>query len=883
MDQSNAKPAEPVANNIQNIINKLVEKATVAQVNFMNYNQAQIDAIVKAMALAGIEKHMELAKMAHEETGMGVYEDKVTKNLFATEHVYHDIKNEKTVGLIEENLEEGYMKIAEPIGVIAGVTPVTNPTSTTMFKCLIAIKTRNPIVFSFHPKAIRSSIAAAKTMLDAALAAGAPADCISWVTEPSIEATNLLMKHPGISLVLATGGTGMVEAAYSSGKPALGVGPGNVPCYIESTANIKRAVSDLILSKTFDNGMICALEQAVIIDRSIAYEVKTVMAEYGCYFLKPDEIATLSKIAIDEKRGAMNPAVVGQPAYKIAELAGIKVPKDTKILVAELQGVGPEYPLSREKLSPILACYIVENYKEGILRCEQMTEFGGLGHSAVIHSNDYRVIDEFARKVRTGRLLVNSPSSHGAIGDLYNTNTPSLTLGCGSMGRNSTTDNISVSNLINVKRVAIRKDRMKWFKIPQKVYFEYGSLQYLSKIKGSKAFIVTDPFMVKLGFVEKVLYHLEKIPIDYQIFSDVEPDPSVETVYAGCQQMNDFQPDVIIALGGGSAIDAAKGMWLFYENADVEFETLRLKFADIRKRAFKYPQLGKKATFIAIPTTSGTGSEVTAFAVITDKKRNIKYPLADYELTPDIAIIDPELVITVPQSVTADTGMDVLTHAIEAYVSVMASDYTDALAEKAIKLVFEYLPLAYKNGQNKIAREKMHNASCIAGMAFTNAFLGLNHSMAHILGGKFHIPHGRANAILLPYVIKYNAQKPTKFAAFPQYEYPKAGERYAEIAKFLGLPADTVDEGINSLIEAIRFLSKELNIPLTLKEAGVDRAVFEKELPAMADIAFNDQCTGTNPRMPLVNEIIEIYKEASGFYDKVVAIDSKANSNNEEK
>jgi acetaldehyde dehydrogenase/alcohol dehydrogenase len=845
-------------------VDELVQRAMVAREKFMSYDQQKIDAIVKCMALAGIDKHMELARQAVDETGMGVYEDKITKNLFSTEEVYHNIKNEKTVGVIEENVEEGFMKVAEPIGIIAGVTPVTNPTSTTMFKSLISIKTRNPIIFSFHPKAIKSSIAAAKVMLEAAVAAGAPENCIGWIEKPSIEATNLLMNHPGISIVLATGGTNMVQAAYSCGKPALGVGPGNVPCYIEKTANIKRAVTDLILSKTFDNGTICASEQSVVVDREIAEKVKSLMTEYGCYFLKPEEIDRLSKVAIDSTHDCMNAVVVGQPAVKIAEIAGLKVPANTKILVAELEGVGPEYPLSREKLSPILAFYVVEDYREGIKRCEQITEFGGLGHSAVLHSENESVIDEFANRLRTGRLLINSPSSHGAIGDLYNTNTPSLTLGCGSMGHNSTTDNVSVGNLLNIKRVALRRDRMKWFKVPPKIYFEYGSLQYLSKIKGKKAFIVTDPFMVKLNFADKVTYQLEKVGIDYRIFSDVEPDPSVETVMSGVKELNSYQPDLIIALGGGSAIDAAKGMWLFYEHPETEFESLRLKFADIRKRAFKFPDLGKKATFVAIPTTSGTGSEVTAFAVITDKKRNIKYPLADYELTPDIAIIDPELVLSVPQSVTADTGMDVLTHALEAYVSVMASDYTDALAEKAVKLVFEYLPRAYKDGHDKVAREKMHNASCIAGMAFTNAFLGVNHGMAHILGGKFHIPHGRANAILLPYVIMYNAQPPTKFTAFPQYEYPMAGERYAAIAKMLGFPASTTQEGVASLVAAIRDLMKQINIPLTLAEAGVNGKAFEKELREMSDIAFNDQTTGTNPRMPLVSEIEAIYREAYG-------------------
>lgn len=846
------------------MVDELVERAKRARDEFEKLDQEQVDAIVRAMSLAGVDKHVELARLAHEETGMGVYEDKITKNLFASEYVYHNIKRVKTVGIIEENPAENYKKVAEPVGIIAALTPVTNPTSTTIFKALISMKTRNPIIFSFHPTALQCSIAAARTMRDAAVAAGAPEDCISWIENPSIEATNYLMKHPEVSLILATGGAGMVKAAYSSGKPALGVGPGNVPCYIEKTANLKQAVADLILSKTFDNGTICASEQAVILNREVADEVKKLMQENKCYFLKSEEIEKLARVAIDEKRHSMSPAVVGQPAVRIAKMAGINVPDDTKILVAELMGVGPEYPLSREKLSPILACYVVKDYKEGIKRCQEMTEFGGLGHSAVIHSNNQKVIDEFGRRVKAGRLLVNSPSSHGAIGDIYNTNTPSLTLGCGSMGNNSTTDNVSVNNLLNIKRVSLRKERLKWFKVPPKLYFEYGSLQYLSKLKGQKAYVITDRTMLNLGFVDKVEYQLEKAGIDMHVFADVEPDPSVETVKKGAREMNEINPDIIIALGGGSAIDAAKGMWLFYEHPETRFEDLKLKFNDIRKRAFKFPGLGKKATFVAIPTTSGTGSEVTAFSVITDKKRNIKYPLADYELTPDIAVIDPELVMTVPRSVTADTGMDVLTHAIEAYVSVMASDYSDALAEKAIKLVFEYLPKAYHNGQDKKAREKMHNASCLAGMAFTNAFLGINHSMAHILGGKFHIPHGRANAILLPHVIKFNAETPGKLVAFPQYEYPQAAKRYAMIARFLGLPAKTTEEGVDSLIKAVRELMTELNIPLTIAKAGVNKKIFMAELDEMADIAFNDQCTGTNPRMPLVTEIKEIYKKAYG-------------------
>ncbi len=845
-------------------INSLIERGRSAQKEYDNLNQEQINSIIKAMALAGIDKHMELARMAVEETGMGVYEDKVTKNLFATEHVYHDIKYTKTVGVIDENLEESYYEVAEPVGVIAGVTPVTNPTSTTMFKCLIAVKTRNPIIFSFHPKAQNCSAYAAKIMKDAAVKAGAPEGCIGWIEQPSVEATQLLMGHPHVALILATGGANMVEAAYSSGKPALGVGPGNVPCYIEKTAKIKRAVADLILSKTFDNGMICASEQAVIVDDEIAQDVINEMKHQGIYFLNPDEIKRLESIAIDEIKCAMNPKIVGQSAESIAKMVDIDVPPGTKVLAAELEGVGPEYPLSREKLSPILASYRVKDSSEGIRKCEEMTEFGGLGHSAVIHSENEDVIRKFSERVRTGRLIVNSPASHGAIGDLYNTNIPSLTLGCGTMGRNATTANVSIRNLVNVKRVAMRRVNMKWFKIPPKIYFEPGSIQYLSKVHGKKAFIVTDQAMVKLGFVNKATYHLEKAGIRFEIFDEVEADPSVNTVYKGAKALERFEPDLIIALGGGSAIDAAKGIWLFYEYPETEFETLRLKFTDIRKRAVKFPFLGKKATFVAIPTTAGTGSEVTAFSVITDKDKGVKYPLADYELTPDIAIIDPEFTYTVPKSVTADTGMDVLTHAVEAYVSVMASDYTDPLCLKAIQLVFEYLPRAFENGSDKLAREKMHNASCIAGMAFTNAFLGLNHGMAHILGATFNVPHGRANAVLMPYVIGYNAQTPTKFAAYPKYEYPQAAERYAEIARNLGLNSNSVEEGVHSLVQAIRDLMTRLEMPLSIQGLGIQKTDFERQLDHMADTAFADQTTGSNPRVPLVSEIKELYMEAYG-------------------
>lgn len=843
-------------------INELVANAMQAVDEFKQLDQDAIDRIVKAMTFAGIDKHMELARMAVEETGMGIYEDKVIKNLFSTEHVYHSIKYDKTVGIVSDNYEENYFEVAEPVGVIAGVTPVTNPTSTVLFKVLICVKTRNPIIFSFHPKAQNSSAKAAEIMRDAAVKAGAPRYCIQWIDEPSIDATKILMNHSDVSMVLATGGASMVQAAYSTGKPALGVGPGNVPCYIEKSASLKRAVSDLILSKTFDNGMICASEQALIVDREVSDQVIEIMKDMGCRFLKPEEIKVLESTAIDEEKCAMNPKIVGQSAYTIAQMSGFTVPEDTKILVAQLEGIGPKFPLSREKLSPVLAMYIVEDYKDGIRKCEEMTEFGGLGHSAVIHSENDAVIREFSQKVRTGRLIVNSPSSQGAIGDIYNNYRPSLTLGCGTMGKNSTTSNVSTSNLINIKRVAKRTVNMKWFKIPPKIYFEPGSIQYLQKLKGNFAFIVTDASMVKLGMVDRVIYQLEKAGIKYEIYQDVEPDPSVDTVFKGVKEMNKHNPDIIIALGGGSAIDAAKGMWLFYEYPNTEFEMLRLKFMDIRKRAVRYPDLGKKARLVAIPTTAGTGSEITAFAVITDKIKGIKYPLADYELTPDIAVIDPELTYTVPKAVTVDTGMDVLTHAVEAYVSVMASDYTDALSIKAIQLVFEYLPKVYRNPDDKVAREKMANASTMAGMAFTNAFLGVNHSMAHNLGANFHIPHGRANAILLPYVIEYNAKRPTKFIAYPKYEFPHANERYVEIAKELGFEENSNENGISFLVKAIQKLMSDIGMPLTLKDAGIKKKDLESSLDYMANNAFADQCTGTNPRMPLVNELKDIYVRA---------------------
>ena len=853
---------------IKKMIDDLVKKKKKASEEYMKLSQEDVDRIVKAMSMAGEEHHMELAKFAVEETDRGIYEDKITKNMFATEYIYHSIKYDKTVGVVSQNEEEGYEEIAEPVGIIAGVTPVTNPTSTVMFKSLISAKTRNVIIFGFHPSAQKCSTRAAEIVRDAAVAAGAPKDCILWIEKPSITATNMLMNHPDVNLILATGGTGMVKAAYSCGKPALGVGPGNVPCYIEKSAKLKTSVNDLVMSKSFDNGMICASEQSVIVDKEIHEEFEKLMKEAGCYFLNAEETKKLREKMFDEDK--LNSFVVGKSPYFIAKMADIEVPKDTKVLVLKENGVGIEYPFSKEKLSPVLAYYVVKDSKEGIDLAEKLIEFGGMGHSAVIHSEDENVIQEFSKKVKVGRIIVNSPSTHGAIGDIYNTNMPSLTLGCGTFGGNSTTSNVSSVNLINIKRVAKRRVNMQWFKIPNKIYFEAGSLGYLEKMPDiSKAFIVTDEGMVKLGYVDKVLYYLRKREkyVHSQIFAEVESDPSFETIKKGVEMMNNFQPDVIIALGGGSPIDAAKGMWLFYEHPDADIEGMKLKFMDIRKRTYKFPKLGTKAQMVAIPTTSGTGSEVTSFAVITDKEKNKKYPLADYELTPDVAIVDTDLVMSLPKSITADTGMDVLTHALEAYVSNMASDYTDGLAEKAVELVFKNLRDAYNDGSNKYAREKMHNSSTIAGMAFTNAFLGVCHSMAHKIGAEFHLPHGRINAILLPYVIKYNGvDDPTKFVSFPKYEYYVAKHKYAEISRRMNFPAFTDDEGLESLVREVDKLRADVGIPKSFKEAGIDEKEWLAKVDILADRAFEDQCTSANPRVPLVSEIKQILLDS--YYGK---------------
>lgn len=855
----------PVVETPTEMVDKLAKKGEVALEEFLKLGQEEVDDIVRAMSLAGLSAQMKLSKMAIEETGRGIFEDKVTKNIFATEYIYNNIKNLKTVGIIYENPNEKYFEVAEPVGIVAGVTPVTNPTSTTMFKAIIAVKSRNPIIFGFHPSAQKCSREAAKILRDAAVAHGAPEDCIQWIEVPSLEATGALMNHPSVAMVLATGGSAMVKAAYSTGKPALGVGPGNVPCFVEKTANLKQALTDLILSKSFDNGMICASEQAAIIEEPIYDEAVAFMKTQGCYFATPEEVKKIEPVVINPEKQMVNAAIVGKYPYEIAALAGITIPEDTKVLCCEIDGVGADYPLSREKLSPVLAVVKATDADDGITKAEIMVELGGLGHSSVIHSKDDAVIKEFSKRLKTGRILVNSPSTHGAIGDIYNANTPSLTLGCGSYGKNSTTSNVSTVNLINIKKVASRQLNLQWIKLPNKIYFQPGCISYLSKMEGIKrVLIVTDPMMVKLGYVDRMIYQLNK-NMDHpiiEIFNEVEPDPDLVTVRRGTEVMNLFQPDTIIALGGGSPIDAAKAMWLFYEAPESDFIGMAQKFLDIRKRVYTFPKVGRKAKFVAVPTTSGTGSEVTSFAVISDRSTNMKYPLADYELTPDVAIVDPEFVLSLPAPVVAPTGMDVLTHAIEAYVSIMASDYTDGLAIKAIQLIFEYLPRSYKNGaKDPLAKEKVHNASCIAGMAFTNAFLGLNHSIAHKLGGEFHLAHGLANSVLMPYIIEYNGvTNPSKLTSFPKYERYIAAERYAEIATALGMPSNSPEEGVKLLAQAIRDLAKELNLPLTFKECGVDEQTYLDAIEDLSYKAFEDQCTTANPRLPKVKEIQEILR-----------------------
>jgi acetaldehyde dehydrogenase/alcohol dehydrogenase len=857
------KKEETKTTDVSAMIDELARKANVALKEMEDFDQAKVDHIVHQMAMAALDQHMPLAKMAVEETGRGIYEDKAIKNMYASEYIWNSIKHDKTVGVINKDDQTGLIEIAEPVGVVCGVTPTTNPTSTTIFKALIALKTRNPIVFAFHPSAQKCSAEAARIVRDAAIKAGAPENCVQWIEQPSLEATSGLMNHPGIAIVLATGGAAMVKSAYSTGKPALGVGPGNVPSYIEKTAKIKRAVNDLIVSKSFDNGMICASEQAVIVDKEIYAAVKAEFEAHQVYFVKPNELQKLEDAVMNEGKYAVNPAIVGYSAEHIADLAGIKVPKGTKILVAELEGAGAEYPLSREKLSPVLAMMKAKDTDHAFDLCEAMLELGGLGHTAVIHTEDEDLQVKFGLRMKACRILVNSPSAEGGIGNIYNEMIPSLTLGCGSYGKNSVSKNVSAVNLINVKTVAKRRNNMQWFKLPPKIFFEKNSLQYLQKMENvERVMIVCDPGMVQFGYADTVRKELQKRKNDVKIevFSDVEPNPSTNTVYAGTKMMADFEPDTIIALGGGSAMDAAKGMWMFYEHPDTEFFGAKQKFLDIRKRTYKIEK-AVKTQFVCIPTTSGTGSEVTPFAVITDSETHVKYPLADYALTPDVAIVDPQFVMSVPASVTADTGMDVLTHAIESYVSVMASDYTRGLSLQAIKLVFDHLENSVKRPDAE-SREKMHNASTMAGMAFANAFLGICHSVAHKIGGEYGIPHGRTNAILLPHIIRYNAKDPSKHAMFPKYDYFRADTDYADIAKFLGLKGKNTAELVDALAKAVYDLGAAVGIDMNLKAQGVTQEILDSTVDHMAELAYEDQCTTANPKEPLISELKQIIIDA---------------------
>lgn len=854
-------------------VDELVQKGLVALEEFRLLNQEQVDYIVAKASVAALDQHGVLAMHAHEETGRGVFEDKATKNLFACEHVVNNMRGVKTVGVIEDDEVTGLTLIAEPVGVICGVTPTTNPTSTAIFKSLIALKTRNPIVFAFHPSAQESSAHAARVVYEAAVAAGAPENCIQWITKPSMEATSELMKHDGIATILATGGNAMVRAAYSCGKPALGVGAGNVPAYVEKSANIRQAAHDIVMSKSFDNGMVCASEQAVIVDKDIYDEFVEEFKSYHTYFVNKKEKALLEEFCFGVKanskncaEGKLNADIVGKPAAWIAEQAGFKVPEGTNILAAEVAEIGEKEPLTREKLSPVIAVLKVEGREEGLEAARQMVEFHGLGHSAAIHTADADLAKEFGTRVKAIRVIWNSPSTFGGIGDVYNAFLPSLTLGCGSYGRNSVSDNVSALNLLNIKKVGRRRNNMQWFKVPSKIYFERDSIQYLQVMANvEKVMIVADEVVVKLGFVQRVIEQLQlrSNKVMYTVFSDIEPDPDITTVERGAEAMKAFKPDTIIAIGGGSVMDAAKIMWLFYEQPQVDFRDLVQKFMDIRKRAFKFPELGEKAKYVGIPTTSGTGSEVTPFAVISDKKNNRKYPLADYSLTPTIAIVDPAFVMSVPDFVAADTGMDVLTHATEAYVSTVANDYTDGLALQAIKLVFENLEKSVKEADWE-SREKMHNASTMAGMAFANAFLGISHSMAHKLGGRFHTVHGRTNAILLPYVIRYNGTRPAKTATWPKYNYYRADEKYQDIAKMLGLPASTPEEGVASYAKAVYELGERLGIKMNLKDQGVDEKELKEHSRELALLAYEDQCTPANPRLAMVDHMQEIIEDA--FY-----------------
>ena len=852
-------------------LDAIINKVKKAQEIFASYSQEQVDTIFRAAALAANDARISLAKDAAAESGMGVIEDKVIKNHFASEYIYNKYKDYKTCGEVEVDKSFGIIKIAEPVGLIAGIVPTTNPTSTAIFKALLALKTRNGIIFSPHPRAKKCTCKAAKIVLDAAVAAGAPKNIIAWIDEPSILLSQHLMSNSNINLILATGGPGMVKAAYSSGVPSLGVGAGNTPALIDETSDYEMAVSSILMSKTFDNGMICASEQSAVVVKDIYDEVKAEFIKRGAYILNKAEAKKVA--AVIKVDGRLNANIVGQSAFKIADMAGVAVPESTKVLIGETDGIGHDFPFSIEKLSPVLALYKKENFEDALKTAKELIEFGGLGHTSVLYTdpkNNDR-IEKFGEVMKTGRTLINIPASQGAIGDVYNFKLdPSLTLGCGSWGGNSVSQNVGPKHLLNIKTVAARRENMLWFRVPAKVYIKYGCLPVaLQDLKGKKrAFIVTDRFLHNAGYLNNITKVLENLDIKYEIFSDVKPDPTLETATIGAQKMEEFQPDTIIAIGGGSPIDAAKVMWLLYEHPDVKFHDIAMRFMDIRKRVYQFPKLGNKAEMVAISTTSGTGSEVTPFAVITDEKTGVKYPLADYELTPNIAIIDSELTMNMPKGLTANSGIDALVHAIEARVSVVASEFSNSMALEAIRLLFKYLPAAYNNGTtDQKAREKVHHASALAGMAFANAFLGVCHSMAHKLGSKFHVPHGLANALLINDVIKFNAtNKPTKQGLFPQYKVPEAITRYASIADHLKLGGKTETEKVQKLIDAIEKLKAELNIPKCIKDAGVNEADFLAKVDALSEEAFDDQCTGANPRYPLITEIKDLYIKA--YYGK---------------
>lgn len=873
---------------IDEFVDSAVKKALVALDKFEGFDQEQVDYIVAKMSVAGLDHHGYLAELAHDETGRGVFEDKAVKNLFACEYVTNNMRHTKTVGIINEDPLTGITEIAEPVGVVCGIVPVTNPTSTAIFKSLIAMKTRNPIIFSFHPGAHDSSVAAAKVMRDAAVAAGAPEDCIQWLpmsisnTEKESEkgnnllmyATNALMNHPGVATILATGGNAMVKAAYSCGKPALGVGAGNVPAYVEKTCKLEMAANDVYLSKTFDNGMICASEQNVIVDKEIYNEFKKELGRYHVYYANAEEKKKLENFMFGAEaysenvaNARLNGAVAGKDATWIAAQAGFTVPEDAQMIVVECKEIGVNEPMTREKLSPVLAMEKANSTDEGIqLACDSV-EFNGLGHSAAIHTTDHNITVEFGKRVKAIRIIENAPSTFGGIGSVYNAFLPSLTLGCGSYGHNSVSNNVSTADLLNIKRIGRRNNNMQWVKLPPKIYFERNSIRYLRDMrKMEKAMIITDRGMYNLGYVAKIedVIKRRRNKVDIELFFDVQSDPTLEVVQKGVDLMRSFQPDTIIALGGGSSMDAAKVMWLMYEHPEVNFDDIKQKFMDIRKRAIKFPELGKKATLVAIPTTSGTGAEVTPFAIITDTRNNVKYALTDYSLTPTIAIVDPEFTMSVPATIAADTGIDVLTHATEAYVSLLASDYTDGWAKQAVKLVFENLQKSVLEADPE-ARIKMHNAACIAGMAFANAFLGMNHSMAHKIGGEWHIPHGRANGIILPHVIRYNGTVPTKLGVWPKIENYKADKKYRELAELIGLHPKTDAEGVEMYATAVEKLWVSVGGATNIKSQGIGEAEWKESIHRMAMNAYEDQCTPANPRMPMVKDMERIFTESYDY------------------